>query len=197
MRILMLAIAAALACPAMPAPAQDRTQDHAPASAPEPAKDQAQPSAQEIQAKAQTKIQDRMLDQPPKSSGRFTFNRVSGGFIRLDNTTGEVAFCTSQTAGWACQVAPERHAALEKENKSLREEVASLKTEIAALRAEPPAPLPPQTVPPGPPTEKDGDSSIRLPTAEDIARYRGYLEDGWHRLVEMLMGIQKDMMRKS
>ncbi len=198
MRILLLALAAALACPTLPALAQDqdRSQAHAPAAAQEPAKDQTQPSAQEIQAKAQTKIQDRLLDQPPKSSGRYTFNRVTGGFIRLDNNTGQVAFCTPQTTGWACQVVPEQHAALEIENKSLRDEVATLKAEIATLRMQPAPPVPPQTVPPAPQVDKDGNDQIKLPTAEDIARARAFLEDSWRRLVEMLVNIQKDMMRR-
>src|SRR5215510_16088356 len=36
---------------------------------------------------------------------RFSFNRVENGFLRLDNSTGEVAYC-GQTAGWTCQVVP-------------------------------------------------------------------------------------------
>src|SRR5262245_13026346 len=36
---------------------------------------------------------------------RFSFNRVENGFLRLDNSTGEVAYC-GQTAGWTCQLVP-------------------------------------------------------------------------------------------
>ena len=103
-------------------------------------------------------------------------------------------------------MAPDNGAALEKEIARLKEEVASLKAEIASLRA-PPPPVPPQTVPPQtippqqvPPTSKAGeqgkDGNIRLPTAEDIAHVRDYIAHAWHRLLEMLANIQKDMMRK-
>lgn len=99
---------------------------------------------------------------------------------------------------------PDNGAALEKEIARLKEEVASLKSQIASLRAPPPPPVPPQTVPPqpAPPTakageeSKDGNIQIRLPTAEEIAYVRDTIADAWHRLMEMLVDIQKDMMRK-
>ena len=41
--------------------------------------------------------------------------------------TGQVAFCSPHTVGWACQAVPEDRAALEKEIARLQDEVASLK----------------------------------------------------------------------
>ena len=100
-------------------------------------------------------------------------------------------------------MAPDNGAALEKEIARLKEEVASLKAEIASLRA-PPPPVPPQTVPPqpAPPAakaaeeDKDGNIQIRLPSADEIAHVRDYIVQAWRRLVEMLVDIQKDVMRK-
>ena len=64
--------------------------------------------------------------------------------------------------------------------------------------------MPPQTVPPQPASPaakageegKDGNIQIRLPTAEEIAYVRDNIAQAWRRLVEMLVDMQKDMMRK-
>src|SRR5450432_3882557 len=80
---------------------------------------------------------------PLDGSSRYTFNRVESGFLRLDNHTGQVAFCSSHDVGWACQAVPEDRAALEKEIARLQDEVASLQSEVAALREPPPPPRPP------------------------------------------------------
>jgi len=121
---------------------------------------------------------------PPTGPVRYTFNRVSDGFLRLDNVSGQVAHCTPNSVGWACQAVPEDRAALEKEIARLQDEVAGLKTEIAALR--PPADL-------SSPAERRDDAA-RL--REDMERARVALENAWRGLVDMIMTFQKDMMRK-
>ncbi len=68
--------------------------------------------------------------QPPPA--RYTFNRVNDGFLRLDNVTGNVAYCGPTSAGWACQAVPEDRAALEKEIARLQDVVAGLKQEVVA-----------------------------------------------------------------
>ena len=73
---------------------------------------------------------------PPASSSRYSFNRVDNGFLRLDNESGQVAYCNPRAVGWACQAAAIDRAALETEIASLQKQVASLKkldTEIAQL----------------------------------------------------------------
>ena len=60
---------------------------------------------------------------------RFSFSRVETGLLRLDKQTGQVAFCRSHSAGWACEAVPEDRAALEKEIARLQDEVAGLKRE--------------------------------------------------------------------
>jgi hypothetical protein len=73
----------------------------------------------------------------------------------------------------------------------LQDEVASLKKEIAALREPPPpADLSPQS-------GNSPDVTIKLPTQEDMARAREFLEDAWRRLVEMFGSVRKDIMRKT
>ena len=157
---------------------------------------------------------------PPADGGRFTFNRIDNGFLRLDTQSGQVAYCRQQAASWACQAVPENRSGLEADVARLQTDITALKTlqsdmmalktlksdivrlhdEIAALRQEvaalkePPLPRPPaELTPPG----KSGDDVIKLPTHEDIARARNFIEKTWHRLVEMISTVQKDMMQKS
>ncbi len=75
----------------------------------------------------------------------------------------------------------------------LRDEVASLRKEMLALQ-EPPPPRPPGDL--SPPSDKGGDVTVKLPTHADIARARDFIEETWRRLVEMIVTVQKDMMRK-
>ena len=127
---------------------------------------------------------------PPAVSSRYRFNRVDDGYLRLDNDSGQIAFCSPRSVGWACQAVPEDRAALEKEIARLQDEVASLKKEVAALR-EPPPPRPPAELSPAP---KHGDDAVEL--RKDIERARAAIENAWRRLVDMLVNFQKDMMRK-
>jgi len=179
MRNLRLALALALVGAASPALAQDQTQvpTQVPAQAPSQAPT---PSAQD--------------GAQPNVPSRYTFNRVDGGFLRLDNNSGHVAFCSPHGVGWACRVVPEDRAALEKEIARLQDEVASLKQEVAALRAppRPPAELTKSDL--APPTAGKSEDAAKL--REDIEQARVAIENTWRRLVDMIVAFQKDMMRK-
>jgi len=122
---------------------------------------------------------------------RYSFNRVDDGYLRLDNETGHVAFCSAHSVGWACQAVAEDRAALEKEIARLQAEVESLKQQVAALR-EPPPPRPPADLSP-PATDKNEDAAK---LNEGIARARVAVENAWRRLVELIVSFQKDMMPK-
>jgi hypothetical protein len=189
MRILPFAFVVILSGAAAPAPAQTVIDIEGQKSAVPQTQDQDRAQPQE-----QVPAQTQESPQPqPTPRGRFSFNRVENGFLRLDSESGQMAFCTAQTVGWACQAVPVDRPALETEITRLRDEVASLKKEVAALK-EPPPPRPPADLTPR--SEKGADVTIKLPTQEDIARMRGFMEDTWRRLVEMITTIQKDMMRK-
>lgn len=118
---------------------------------------------------------------PSGGASRYSFNRVNDEFLRLDNQTGQVTLCNARTVGWACEVVPEDRAALDKEIGRLQNEVSALKRELAALKA---------------PTDKSGEVKLTMPSKEDIARARIFIEDTWRNLVDMLSTMQKDMMRK-
>lgn len=215
MRASMLGLAGILLCAAAPAPAQIVIGVEGQKAAELREQDQAQP---QIQPEAQVQSTEPALAQPKENppalatgGGRFTFNRVDNGFLRLDNESGQVAYCSPQTAGWACQAVPEKQAALEAdvarlkdelssikdlkaEISQLRDEVASLKRDVAALKAPPPPPRPPADL--APPADKGDDVTIKLPTQEDLARAREFVEKTLHHLVDMITAMQKDLIRK-
>jgi hypothetical protein len=188
---------------AWPVLAQDQPQASPPAQPQIEAPSQT-PAIPESVPKTTPKSQDRVQDQsgpneanaPPKSEGRFTFKSTGDNYLRLDRETGHVAYCSPHGSGWACEAVPEERAAFEKEIARLQDAVDTLKAEVAGLRAPPPNPVPPQTVPPPPRQDSDKDG-LKLPSAEDIAHARAFIAETWHRLVEMIQNMQKDMMRKS
>ncbi len=141
---------------------------------------------------APPKTQDQMpsanrenLAMPPPPRGRYSFAAVDEGFLRLDHKLGEVSLCRSQAGNWSCASVPDSAAASQKEIDELRAEVAALKREIAG-----------QSESPRPRAEDDRGMKLELPSKEDLARARVFIEDTWRRLVEIIENLQKDMMHK-
>jgi peptidoglycan hydrolase CwlO-like protein len=136
------------------------------------------------QAPVQSPLQPSLQSPAPSSpEARWSFKRVDDGFVRLDNTTGQVAHCTPRNADWTCQAVAENRAALEKQVVHLQAQVASLKKEITALRAARPS------------LDQESGVSLRMPTHQDIAHARDYLADSWRRLVQMIKQFQHDVLR--
>lgn len=191
MRISTLAAAAALGLIAAPLSAQQvlpvppQVHEEAPVAPAPPAQEKA--PAAPVPPKTQDRAGSTIASAPPPQ--RYAFHRVDGGFVRLDNKSGQVAFCSAHAAGWACEVVPQDRAALDKEIARLQGEVAALKQEVAALRA-PPPPVPPQPVPP-PAAQND---EFRRNLHKDIARARAYLKRTWQRVVAMVGSLQKDVL---
>jgi hypothetical protein len=131
MRVSVVALVMGLVCVAAPAPGQTVIDVEGQKASPPPAREQSQP-----QPPSETPglSQDNPPAVPP---GRFTFSRVNNGFLRLDNDSGQVAYCSTQGRGWTCQAASESQPALESRVAGLQDDVAALKkleTEIAALQ---------------------------------------------------------------
>src|SRR5262245_2735722 len=199
MRILMPALALILTVAAAAAPAQTGIGN-------DDEKLERAPRQDQRPAQAEEQTSNRAKENLPAPS-RFSFDRVENGFLRLDNNTGEVAYC-GQMAGWTCQVVPIDGASnvesakkevlglngLRTEIARLQEDIATLKKEIAALK-EPPPPRPPANL--SPPSDKAPDVTIKLPSSEEMSRAREFIESTWRRLVEMIVTMQKDLMRKS
>jgi len=133
---------------------------------------------------------------PETENGRYSFNRVDEGFLRLDHRTGQVSLCDRRAVGWACQAIPDDRTALEGEITRLQNENAALKTELLARNL------------PLPDASKDhaqvdsqaarrGEPALRLPSDEDLERVKTFIEKVWRRLVEMMVNFQKDVLRKT
>ena len=130
---------------------------------------------------------------PPESDNpRYTFNRIDDGYLRLDGRTGEVSICAQRTAGWACQVMPDERGALEAEIARLQAENAAVKKELLAHDL----PLP-GTVKPQPPAAKSDEPRLQLPNDADLNRVMTFIEKVWRRFVEMIAGLQKDILKKT
>jgi len=155
-----------------------------------------EPAPSQIQDQAQTKIVA-----PSPEASRFQFNKVNGGFVRLDSHTGKMAYCSPHTVGWNCQAVPEDRSALEQEIAHLNDEIAALRKQIDDLREKTP-PTPQQPVPPpaAPTPDKNGNVTLTLPSHADLQRARAYvqgaLQDTWRRVVELIGNFQKNLMRQ-
>jgi hypothetical protein len=129
---------------------------------------------------------------PDNDDSRYTFHRADDSYLRLDGRTGQVAFCTRRSVGWACQLVPDERTALESEIARLQNEGATLKRELLSRNL----PLP-GAVRPDMPQGKIEEPRLQLPSDAEINRVMTFIEKVWRRLVEMIAGVQKDFMRKT
>jgi hypothetical protein len=127
---------------------------------------------------------------PDSENGRFTFNQVQDGLLRLDTRTGQVSLCNKRPVGWACQAVPDERAALETEIGRLQNENVTLKKEMIArgvplpggFKADPPSARP--------------QIELKLPSDADIDRMMSFMEKIWRRLIDMVQSMQKDIEKK-
>lgn len=133
----------------------------------------------------------------PNDEARFSFYKVTDGFLRLDRETGEVALCSQQATGWECQAAAEDRAALESEIARLRRDNAALKADLLARGLS----LPPGTTEEPPPAgggKSNGHSvTIRLPDSSDFDRVMLLFGRLWHRFVEVIASAQNKVLHRS
>ena len=114
-------------------------------------------------------------------AGRYAFQAVPDGLMRLDTATGGVSLCTKRTAGWVCAAVADDRAALDAELGRLERENAQLKSVLAAhgLR-----------LPDGVSGEAFG--SQELPSDRQLNRLMGFVERLWQRFVDMVRILQND-----
>src|SRR5262245_41697493 len=127
---------------------------------------------------------------PDSENGRYSFNPVADGVLRLDTRTGQVSQCSRNDAGWTCKAVPDERSSLEAEIARLQGENATLKKELLARGQ----PLPGV---PSPPAAKPGEPELKLPSDADVDKVMSFLERAWRRLLEMGRDVQKDMERKN
>jgi hypothetical protein len=130
-------------------------------------------------------------EMPDSEHGRYTFNKVADGFLRLDTQTGQVSVCSQRAVGLACQAVPDDRTVLENEIARLRAENAGLKKEMLAHGLALPGAG-------GAAAESqaahDNDITIRLPDNSEIDRVVAYAGQLWHRFVEAIARAQKQVL---
>jgi hypothetical protein len=131
-------------------------------------------------------------DAPPGAGeGRYAFNKVPDGFVRLDMQTGDVSLCSQHGVGWACQAVPEDRAVLENEIARLRSENAALKKDILARGL----PLPSGAMP-EPPSVSQGERLPQWHSNSDLDRVMAFVGQVWHRFVEAIARAGKQMQNR-
>lgn len=130
---------------------------------------------------------------PDNNGGRYTFNKVADGYLRLDTQTGELSLCSQRAIGWACQVVPEDRSVLEDEIGRLRRENGALKQELLSQGLA----LPAGAAKPEPSVAHGGEHEPRLADRAELDRVMGFVGQVWHRLVEAIAQAQKQVLNKS
>jgi len=123
---------------------------------------------------------------------RYQFNRVEDGYLRLDLKTGQVSLCSRRAIGWSCLAVPDDRAALDGEIARLQGEIGALKKAMLDRGLPLPGGVTSDT-----PVARGGDTNLKLPNNADIDRMMTAVEKVWRRLVEMLISLQKDIMKKT
>jgi len=173
------------------------------------------PAQEKSEATAAPVPQSQPQAQPPEfADPRFVLHRIDSGFMRLDLHTGAVASCSQNATGWICIPGREERAALDQEIARLQRDNAVLKNALLErglplpndMKAQPtPAiptapiesvPRPPQSVPPALASPKSVDSDRALRDDAELERVINVVEKFWRRLVEMMVNIQRDMLKK-
>jgi hypothetical protein len=127
---------------------------------------------------------------PDSENGRYSFNLVADGVLRLDTRTGQVSQCSQSDVGWTCKAVPDERSALETEIIRLQGENATLKKELLARGL----PVPGVS---SPPVAKPREPELKLPSDTEVDKVISFLEKAWRRLLEMGREVQKDLERKN
>jgi hypothetical protein len=137
-------------------------------------------------AQAQTSL-------PDSENGRYSFNQVPEGLLRLDSRTGQVSLCGKRTVGWSCQAVPDERSALESEIALLQSQNAALKKELISRGIA----LPSGIKSGDPILEKKNDELVlKLPNDADLDRVMTFMEKIWRRLIDMVQSMQKEIEKK-
>jgi hypothetical protein len=127
---------------------------------------------------------------PDSENGRYSFNPVADGVLRLDTRTGQVSQCSRSDVGWTCRAVADERSSLETEIARLQGENATLKKELLARGL----PLPGV---PSPPAAKPSEPELKLPSDADVDKVMSFLEKVWRRLIEMGRTVQRDVEKKN
>src|SRR4051812_24206097 len=118
---------------------------------------------------------------PDSENGRYSFNQVTDGMLRLETRTGAVSLCAKQDAGWSCNTIADERQALDNEIARLQRENGALKKDMLARGL----PLP-GGVAGAPSAQREFNLKVPLPSDAEIDRVMSAFEKMWRRLVDMM-----------
>jgi hypothetical protein len=130
--------------------------------------------------------------QPDNEDVRFTFHRTDDGYLRLDGRSGQVSICIRRPAGWLCRAVPDERTALESEIVRLQSDNAALKKELLAHALALPGAIKPDLTP-----GLVEEPRVQLPSDAEFNQMMGFIEKVWRRLVEMVVSVHRDLMKKT
>jgi hypothetical protein len=138
---------------------------------------------------------------------RYSYNRVDDGFLRLDSHSGEVSLCNRRAVGWSCELVPDDRGALDNEIARLHGENAILKKALLDRGLPLPRGVNAESASAGAastgaagaevPSTKNNDRDLALPSQADVERVKALVGKVWRQLVEMIMNLQKDVLKKT
>jgi len=119
---------------------------------------------------------------PDSENGRYAFNQVSDGMLRLDTRTGQVSLCAKKDTNWACNAVPDERQALESEITRLQRENGVLKKEMVTRGLA----LPSGGAGGSPSNPRELNLTVPLPSDAEIDRMMSAFEKMWKRLTDMV-----------
>ena len=125
---------------------------------------------------------------PDSENGRYSFNQVADGMLRLDTRTGAVSLCAKKDAAWSCNTVPDERQALENEIARLQRENGALKKDMLARGL----PLPGGVASAPPAGQRELNLKVPLPSDAEIDRVMSAFEKMWRRLVDMVQKSPSD-----
>ena len=102
--------------------------------------------------------------------GRFTLEKVAGGYVRLNTVTGEVSFCEEKSGQFVCRVSPSERMAYENEIRMLHDRLDMVEDRLAQLEG------------------SGHDPGSHITSEEEFEKTLGFMEKFFRRF----MGIVKD-----
>jgi hypothetical protein len=116
--------------------------------------------------------------------GRYQFNRVDGGYVRLDLKSGQVSMCGPRETGWTCLPVADDRTMLDGEIARLQRDNAALKKALLDRGL----PLPDSVAAAA---AHGADTAAALPAAARDSRVMSAVARVWRRLVELMVGLRK------
>lgn len=110
-----------------------------------------------------------------QETDRYTMEKSTNGYIRMDRKTGEMSICEERSGQLVCKLAADERSAFQDEVERLQDRVSGLERRVAEIETA--SRLNPQAV---------------LPTEEDFEKSLGYMERFFRRFMDIVKDFDQD-----